>query len=318
MDAREQRGIIIAATVKLVESHGVWVVPSATRGDKRYMVDPKKQSCTCPDHQETGFKCKHLYAVEFTVKREQSVDGTVTETRTLTFTEKKVYTQDWANYNLAQSEEKNRFKVLLHDLCRGIPEPEYHMGRPPVPVKDRLFSVVYKVYSTVSCRRFNCDFEDAINDGFISRRFHYNKVNMFLENDDLTAPLYTLIGQSALPLKSIETQFAVDATGFSTGRHVRWMDEKWGVERSGRDWVKVHAAVGTKTHIFTAVAVYGRNTNESPILPELVKGTCRYFEPKEWSADKEYLSATNIESIFASNALPFLQAKLDWSRRWTV
>ena len=87
------------------------------------------------------------------------------------------------------------------------------------------------------------------------------------------------------------------------------MDEKYGVERSGRDWVKVHAAVGTKTHIFTAVAVYGRHTNECPILPELVKATCKNFTPKEWSADKEYLSVENIEAVFASNAVPFIAFK---------
>src|SRR5207249_2008807 len=128
-------------------------------------------------------------------------------------------------------------------------------------------------YSTVSSRRFGCDLKDAHEDGYLSRAVHPNKVNCFLEDKDLTAPLHTLIAQSASPLKAVETQFAADATGFSTGRHVKWMDEKYGVQRSGRDWVKVHAAVGTKTHIITAVAIYGRHTNECPILPELVKAT---------------------------------------------
>ena len=106
MDARQKHGIIIAATVKLVQSHGVWVVPSATSGDKRYMVDPAKGSCTCPDHLETGFKCKHLHAVEFTVKREQAADGTVTEKRDLSSAKRSV-PPGLASYNLAQSEEKN-------------------------------------------------------------------------------------------------------------------------------------------------------------------------------------------------------------------
>jgi hypothetical protein len=35
--------------------------------------------------------------------------------------------------------------------------------------------------------------------------------------------------------------FAPDFTGFSTSRFVRWFDEKYGVTRSGKDWVKAHA-----------------------------------------------------------------------------
>jgi hypothetical protein len=34
------------------------------------------------------------------------------------------------------------------------------------------------------------------------------------------------IEQSAAPLKSIETEFAVDSSGFSTSPYVRWFDVK--------------------------------------------------------------------------------------------
>ncbi|MFL5244511.1 MAG: transposase [Gemmataceae bacterium] len=228
----------------------------------------------------------------------------------MAFAEKKIYTQNWPAYNLAQREEKHRFKTLLHDLCQGIPEPApAKTGRPPVLLRDRLFATTYKVYSTVSSRRFACDLNDAHEDGFLSRPVHCNKVNTFLENEDLTTPLCTLIGQSAAPLKAVETQFAADATGFSTGRHVRWFDEKYGVEKSGRDWVKVHAAVGVKTHIISAVAIYGRHTNECPIFPELARKTAEHFTPKEWSADKEYLSVENIEAAFAQSAVPYIAFK---------
>jgi transposase len=310
MTPREERGLIIAAICKVTKRDGFWLVPSQSQQDKKYVVDLEHETCTCPDHQESGFVCKHLFAVKFTLKREVGSDGTVTETKTLTFAEKKVYTQNWPAYNLAQREEKHRFKTLLHDLCHGIPEPApAKTGRRPVPLSDRLFATTYKVYSTVSSRRFACDLSDAHADGYLSRPIHCNKVNTFLEDQDLTTPLNTLIAQSSLPLKAVETQFAADATGFSTGRHVRWHDEKYGCERSGRDWVKVHAAVGTKTHIITAVAIYGRHTNECPILPELVKATSKNFTPKEWSADKEYLSVENIETVFATNATPYIAFK---------
>ena len=45
-------------------------------------MNVEKQTCTCPDHLEAGFKCKHLYAVEYTIKREVHPDGSVTDTKT--------------------------------------------------------------------------------------------------------------------------------------------------------------------------------------------------------------------------------------------
>src|SRR6266542_2137661 len=208
MNAREERGLIIAATTKLNETHGVWVVPSATTDGKRYMVDVRKGSCTCPDHAETGFKCKHQYAVEFTVKREQAPDGTVTETRTLTFTEKKTYTQNWAAYNLAQQTEKDRLQVLLADLCRAVPEPERKVGvsgPKPIPIADRLFACCFKVYCGVSCRRWACDMGAALETGHLSRSIHPSKVCEFFCDPDLTPILTEMVARSALPLAAIET-----------------------------------------------------------------------------------------------------------------
>ena len=113
MNTREQRGIVIAATIKLTKREGHWIVPSQSAGDKCYTVDPDKGSCSCPDHQEAGFKCKHLYAVEFVIQRELFADGTVNVTETVTFTQRVTYKQPWAAYNRAQSIEKTEFGDVI-------------------------------------------------------------------------------------------------------------------------------------------------------------------------------------------------------------
>ena len=144
MNAREERGLIIAAVCKLNRTESGWLVPSQ-QGTAVYTVNAEKQTCTCPDHQEAGFKCKHLYAVEFTMKREVAADGTVTETKSITFTEKKVYAQDWPAYNLAQATEKRRVQVLLKELCRGLPDrqrPENRPGPKPHLTRDAIFVLV--------------------------------------------------------------------------------------------------------------------------------------------------------------------------------
>jgi hypothetical protein len=101
------------------------MVPSQTGGHAPYEVspDPHQPHCTCPDHETNGVKCKHIFAVEYTIEREQTPDGETVVTESFKVT-RKTYSQDWPAYNLAQTTEKDRFQVLLHDLCCKLPEPE--------------------------------------------------------------------------------------------------------------------------------------------------------------------------------------------------
>ncbi len=300
MTPREERGLIIAALCKVQRQDGAWLVPSQTGAEKKYVVNLEAQTCSCPDHQETGFKCKHQYAVEFTLKRELSADGKVSETRSITFAEKVTYTQDWPVYNESQTTEKHRFQVLLADLCRGVPQPPRmpgKQGRNKTLYSDAIFAAVFKVYAMVSTRRFACDLADAHERGYLTKPLHYNSVIAYLENDALTPILKDLLVRSSLPLRAVETTFAPDSSGFSVSRFVRWYDEKYGVKRSGKDWVKVHAISGVKTNIVTAVEIHDRDAADCPQFKPLVEKTAENFTVKEVAADKAYLSRDNLETV---------------------
>ncbi len=310
MDAREERGLVIAATQKLTQKGRVWVVPSQN-GAGKYTVcpDPDNPFCSCPDHEETGGKCKHLYAVEFTMSREHGSNGTVTETRTITLTEKKTYQQDWPVYNLCQKEEKRRLLVLLHDLCKGLENPpQSGAGRRRTPMADMVFTAVYKVYSTLSGRRFGTDIDEAFEKGYLSKKLTMMNWT-FLESELLTPVLKELVAVTSRPLRAVETEFAVDSSGFSTSRFVRWHDEKYGCVRSGRDWVKCHLACGVKTHVVTAVEILERHTADSPQFKPLVKATAENFKIGEVSADKAYLSAENMETVADCGGTAFIAFK---------
>jgi uncharacterized protein YxjI len=74
------------------------------------------QSCSCPDFEFTQAKCKHLFAVAFTVERERKTvtetdaQGTTTTTTTETVkVTRKTYPQVWPAYNMAQTKEKAIF-----------------------------------------------------------------------------------------------------------------------------------------------------------------------------------------------------------------
>src|ERR1700677_5125475 len=115
MDAREQRGMELAATRSIRQKGGIWIVPSQTgNGTYRVHIMPKIASCTCPDFETRGTNCKHIYAAKFVIRREENADGSVTVTQSLTVSEQRTtYPQAWAAYNGAQTNEKDKFQSLL-------------------------------------------------------------------------------------------------------------------------------------------------------------------------------------------------------------
>jgi transposase len=175
-----------------------------------------------------------------------------------------------------------------------------------------IYSSALKVFTTLSSRRFACELKDAHAAGFLSHLMNSVSVTDYMENDVMTPYLFQMIEQSALPLRGVETIFAPDSTGFSTSRFVRWFDEKYGTERSGRLWVKAHAMVGTKTNVITAAVVDGPNAGDSPQFKELLETTvANGFTVKEVPADKAYLSFDNLELAARHGAVPYIPFKVN-------
>jgi len=311
MNARQQRGLVIAAVCKLRRTNAeLWAVPSQTLSTTTYRVNTVTKSCTCPDHTESGNTCKHYYAVEFTAKRELGTDGSVMETRSVTFTEKKTYTQDWEAYNRAQSTEKDRVQILLHDLCQGISEPEHvGRGRKPHSVRDSIFCMAYKVYNMFSSRRSSTDLREAYARGFLTRPVPGLKINQFFENAAFTPILNDLIAKSAAPLSVVETKFAVDSSGFSTSRFYRWFDEKYGVTRQKAIWIKSHIAIGVQTNVVAAVRVMDKYSPDCQQFKPLMETTAESFKVDEVSADKAYSSKENFELVDLLGGTAFVPFK---------
>lgn len=322
---REKRGLEIAAT-RRIERHGeAWRVPSMS-GRGIYQVRlGEAPRCECPDFELTAKPCKHIYAAQFVAKREAyemtgNGDGTENSTASLPSpfpeleeepTKRPTYAQNWPAYNAAQTNEKLLFQVLLADLCQGVQQPGYSYGRPKLPLRDMTFSVVFKTYSTFSGRRFHTDLSEAHDKGFIDRLPHFNSVLGYLEEPAMEAILLAMIERSSLPLKSVETEFATDSSGFSTSTFGRWFTAKYGREIDFHEWLKCHLTCGVKTNIVTAVKITGRNCNDSPEFPALVRQTAKHFTINEMSADKQYSSKANLEVAASFGAVPYIPFKID-------
>jgi transposase len=320
-ELRRQRGLAIAALFRITQKDGRWIVPSA-KGQGSYTVhlDPPNSSvpmCTCSDFANRGEPCKHIYAVRCVVERESHPDGTetvketVTVTREMTVPKKPTYKQNWPAYNTAQTTEKRHFQSLLADLCCGITEPPRKPGpgRKPIPLRDAIFAAAFKVYSTISARRFTCDLQDAAERGHIGRAPHYSCIADTLESPDVTPILRAMIGESSRPLASVEQDFAGDSSGFTTCRFESWYDHKYGVVRRQHEWVKVHIMVGVKTNVVTAVEIKGKDAQDAPQLPAMLDTTAERFIMREVSCDKVYASLNNYAEIAKHGATPYIPFK---------
>jgi transposase len=223
----------------------------------------------------------------------------------------KTYPQDWPAYNAAQTQEKDLFQSLLHELCKGIDAPSQKIGRPRLPLDEMLFTIVFKVYSTVSQRRFVPDLREAQGKGFISKVPHFNSISNYLAKEGLTRYLRILIQESSLPLNAIERDFAIDATGFSTCRFLQWVNarDKNPYPMDKRDWLKVHLVCGVKTNIVAAVDVSDRLANDSPFFVPLIDDTSQNFDIREVSADKAYSSSKNLKLVVLKGAMPYIPFK---------
>lgn len=311
MDVREQRGREIATTKTLRQKGDLWIVPSQA-GAGTYVVDRTEErgaTCTCPDYEARAQRCKHVYAVEFTVQRQTVAPDGSTVTAQLRLT----YRQEWSAYNAAQTTEKERVATMLHDLCAAIDNPTYTRGRPRLPLADAVFCATMKVYGGASGRRTMTDMRDFAAKGYIDRAPHFNSISNALENADLTPILTAMIEESARPLRSLETDFAIDSSGFSTGEYERWFDAKYGKEKSRSKWLKAHVMIGTRTNVVTAAAVTdnaGPLSHDAGRLPPLLQRTISQgFSVEMLSADKAYSSRRNLTVIDEARAFPLIPFK---------
>jgi transposase len=301
MDARRQRAEELLATGKIERQGDLFFVPSQS-GGARYSVrvDDGVWSCSCADFEERQLPCKHVFAAQLLMDYDRDGLPYPKRPEKPTPVKRKTYPQNWPLYNAAQTAEKDHFQTLLADLCATIPEPETppaKRGRKPIPLADSLFALVFKVYSTLSARRFTCDLEEAHRRGHIGQAPHFNSVLNGLENPAATPVLFDLIRRSALPLREVESSFAVDSTGFMTCRYSRWFDQKYGTVKQSADWVKVHIVCGVKTNVVTAVEILDKRAGDGPQLPSLVEATAKGFRIAEVSADAAYASRDNFDAV---------------------
>ena len=128
---RQQRGLMIAAVANITKDPWGYRVPAQSRSGSYLVNFDRGPYCTCLDFQERQKPCKHIYATEVFLRREEYSDD-------LDDAEMKPVggvrmTQPWQAYNTAQVHEGELFETLLRELCNTVPQPPQTNGASPAP-----------------------------------------------------------------------------------------------------------------------------------------------------------------------------------------
>lgn len=292
--SREERGRAIAeksGMIQKVKDNQYKVRSQSGNGSYEIRITGHGTECSCPDFQNRHQPCKHILGLRYYLEvQKDTPQGTVTEKVRLT------YSQAWSAYNAAQTEEIKIFDALLKDLVKCIPEPEQKMGRPRIPMSENLFCAIQKVYSQLSSRRAHSLFQNAVERNQIDHAPYFNAPSALFNKPEITPILQELVTLSALPVAELETDFAVDSTGFRTTTFSEYCGMKHGQKKAHR-WIKAHMATGVKTNIVTSIEVTAENVHDSTQFKPIVKDISKNFNIREISADKAYSSRDNYEAV---------------------
>lgn len=197
-------------------------------------------------------------------------------------------------------------------MVQNIEEPEQKRsrGRPSLSLREKAFCSIQKVYSQLSSRRASSLFRFAEEREQISHSPHFNTVINFLKDENSTELLERLVAITAQPLRTVETDFAIDASGFRTTGFNEYNNQKHNGGKKKHSWFKAHLCVGVKTNIVTGIVITRENAHDSPQFEPLVRWASRNgFHIDEVSADKAYISRHNLEVVEELGGTPYIPFK---------
>ncbi len=180
-----------------------------------------------------------------------------------------------------------------------------------MPFQDLLYAVCVRAYS-------DHDSRIAVSELKIIRRSkelvipHFNSITNFLNREETTKLLKVLIIISALPLREVESYFAIDSSGFTTYSSSFWLEFRHGVNIASKRtlftkvWKKLHLLTGTQTNVIANVEVTTRFVGDSTMFSPMFENATKFFDMKEITADKAYSSRAIIDQIMENGTKPYI------------
>ncbi|MCK5023943.1 MAG: transposase, partial [Candidatus Aenigmarchaeota archaeon] len=218
--------------------------------------------------------------------------------------------RDWSLYNQAQTQEKLLAMRLISHAVDFLQIPyEYKgNGRPHISVDDMLKCLVFKVFNNFSSRRTMCDIRLAHALGYIQEVPHFNSLSNYMGKEEITTYLHRLYKVLAMPLRDVETTFAIDGSGFSNLRKNSWIDYRLQKKRI-TGWKKLHIVTGVTSTIVASATISEGRRHDSPYFESLIRSTAKDFKILEVLADSGYISKDNCNTVEECGGIPFILPK---------
>jgi len=300
--------IILSKENALQEINGELFLVKSQTGIGSYRVEWNgiQWICNCPDFTKNGHihPCKHIITLELYLDlRFEKIDKKELAPTRIT------YSQDWSRYNQAQVMEFELFDQFLYQLVSLIEESKKQgKGRPSLKLADQIFCCVMKEYGQLSSRRAKHMYNEAMQRQQISCNPHFNIVTRTLNKKDVTPLLHKLIHLSAQPLAGIETDFAVDSSGFRCSTFGAYCEYAHG-EKRRHNWLKAHISTGVYTNIVADIVVTDEYAADSPQFKKLIRNTAKNFDMRDVCADMGYSSRNNYAIVGRYGGKAFIPFK---------
>lgn len=222
---------------------------------------------------------------------------------------------NWSKYNRSQDNEAPMYCMVGKDLTNLVIDdiPKCKKGRKRRKKSEIIYSLLSRIYDNISFRRSGGKTKILKKAKYIDYEMPFSTLLDNLKDSELTDILLELIEISSLPLRGIEEDFTIDATGFGVHRYQTYYNWKYKKKSKMKVFKKVHAVCGVKTKIATAVVVTDGDVHDNTQFEELVINTARNFKIKELSADKAYLASKNFNLIKSLGGLAFIPFKINSS-----
>jgi hypothetical protein len=137
----------------------------------------------------------------------------------------------------------------------------------------------------------------------------FKTLALYRENNSLLLILDNLITESSKPLSVIEHDFGTDATGIKTKLFSTWYSLRIKKKIKKRDHITVHASMGVKSMIVTALNVENKQGRDNVIFREHVDKTNENFDINEWSGDGMYWAKKNCQKVSSVGGNPYFKCK---------
>lgn len=219
--------------------------------------------------------------------------------------------RDWSVYNYFKTEGMRYFPRVLWALAHSVDVPSTWegTGRKPLDARDMLFAACMKVAHGCSNRDTIAELWAYQEADYIRRVPHFNTIGNFMNMDGTYDLIQSILLESTVPLREIEIDFSIDATGFGTPYGPRWIEIRSLKKASRKNYIKMHVVTGNLSNIIAAVMITPGRKGDSPLLEKLAQKTASVFTIVEFEGDAAYLSRKNCNIISRLGGTPYFWVK---------